>query len=294
LRSRSVSAPVISVGNLSVGGTGKTPIAAFLVQLLLARKLQPAILMRGYGRDEIAVHEVLNPGVPGLSAADRVAAANRAVSEFGAGVLVLDDGFQHRRLRRDLDIVLISADGSHTRQRMLPAGPMREPMGSLCRASLVIVTRKCADDAAVDHLMQLVARRNEAPPVVVASLRPHQLVSSANVVAPLSALQERRVMVVTSIAVPAPFVQQMRDLGAQVTPTSFRDHHEFSASDVRYLLGQAGDAEMLVCTLKDAVKLRPLWPRNAIPLLYVSQAVVIEHGGDILNLMLDSRIAPKL
>jgi tetraacyldisaccharide 4'-kinase len=205
----------------------------------------------------------------------------------------LDDGFQHRRLRRDVDVVLLSADAPPVWPRMLPAGPMREPFSALRRCSLAIVTRKVADDSRVDCTVELIRRHNAELPIAVASLRAQQLVSPQGNAEPLSMLQGQRLLAVTSIADPASFERELRGLGAVVTGVRYRDHHVFSSGDVGELVRRSAGAEMVICTLKDAVKLQSLWPRSNIPLWYVSQAVEIEHGGDILDLMLDSRIVPK-
>src|SRR5438876_5539483 len=138
--------PVISVGNLTAGGTGKTPCVEYLARFLQARGLRPAVLSRGYrgnGRpnDEALILEANLPDVPHLQGKDRVTRASQAVRVFGADVLILDDGFQHRRLRRDLDLVLIDAMNPWGHGRLLPRGLLREPISSLRRADAVIVTR---------------------------------------------------------------------------------------------------------------------------------------------------------
>src|SRR6185312_3859607 len=137
--------PAVSVGNLTVGGTGKTPISAWLAQGLAARGARPAIVLRGVGGDEPLVHRALNPTIPVVVGADRVAAVREAAAA-GADIAVLDDAFQHRRVQRAADLVLISADRWTDDVRLLPAGPWREPLRAIRRATLVIVTRKAADD----------------------------------------------------------------------------------------------------------------------------------------------------
>ncbi|MDQ6717599.1 MAG: tetraacyldisaccharide 4'-kinase, partial [Gemmatimonadota bacterium] len=137
------SIPVVSVGNLTVGGTGKTPISAWIAREILERGRVPAIVLRGYGADEPGVHAVLNPGVQIVVSADRVHAIARAAAQ-GADVAVLDDAFQHRRVRREVDLVLVSAERWTARRHLLPAGPWREPITSLARATAAVVTRKSA------------------------------------------------------------------------------------------------------------------------------------------------------
>src|SRR5262245_13262679 len=137
------SIPVVSIGNLAVGGAGKTPLSAWVASELASRGAHPAIVMRGYGDDEPRVHALLNPDVPVVVNADRVAAVQVAAAR-GADVAVLDDAFQHRRIARIEDIVLVSADGWTGSVRLLPSGPWRESPRALKRASFVIVTRKAA------------------------------------------------------------------------------------------------------------------------------------------------------
>src|SRR5437763_2660867 len=116
--------PTVSVGNLTVGGTGKTPVAAWIATELVDRGIQPAIVLRGYGEDEPLVHARLNPSVPIVVAPDRVDGV-RMARDAGANVAVLDDAFQHRQVSRDVDLVLVSADRWSPAPRLLPAGPFR-------------------------------------------------------------------------------------------------------------------------------------------------------------------------
>src|SRR5215211_769933 len=144
LPSQATTIPVVSIGNLTVGGTGKTPIAAWVAAGLARRGAQPAIVLRGYGDDEPLVHRILNPMIPVIVDADRTAGVEEAARR-GADIVVLDDAFQHRRVQRIADLVLVSADRWTPTVRLLPAGPWREPLRAIRRATLVIVTRKAAN-----------------------------------------------------------------------------------------------------------------------------------------------------
>src|SRR4051794_15640030 len=154
--------PAVSVGNLTVGGTGKTPVSAWLARGLAARGARPAIVLRGVGGDEPLVHRALNPDIPVFTGADRVAVVREAAA-MGADIAVLDDAFQHRRVGRLADLVLVSADRWTDNVRLLPAGPWREPLRAIRRATLVIVTRKSADDATVAHVHE---RLSEVAPAI--------------------------------------------------------------------------------------------------------------------------------
>lgn len=284
LRAHPLALPSVSVGNLSVGGTGKTPVAAWVAQELIKLGAKPAIVMRGYGADEPLVHARLNPSVPVISNADRVAGALEAKSR-GATVVVLDDAFQHRRARRDVDLVLIAAEQGNL-QRVLPAGPLREGRGALRRATAVIVTRKSASVAEAEAVAASWTGFAGAPPVAIAALLPGELVPVSATDGPtqaLSVLKGSRILAISAIGNPAAFEDQLRSLGATVTSAAYPDHHPFSAQDAARLAAQAGSADRALCTLKDAVKLAPLWPRGAAALWYLSQAVEVERGGALIR-----------
>lgn len=279
LRSHALGLPAVSIGNVSVGGTGKTPVAAWVAAELSAMGARPAILLRGYGNDEPLVHARLNPGIPVIADADRVRGAAAARAQ-GATVLVLDDAFQHRRARRDLDLVLVAAEqgGAH---RVLPAGPLREGRGALRRAQLVIVTRKSATVAEAESVAALWTGFAGAPPSAVVALQPGPLrpMDPSEASLPLRALEGKRVLAISAIGAPAAFEAQLRAAGATVESAAFPDHHAFSEADIAALVRRAGVTDLTICTLKDAVKLGPRWPRQAPGVWYLSQAVEVERGG---------------
>lgn len=284
LRAQRLALPSVSVGNLSVGGTGKTPVAAWIAGELAALGAKPAIVMRGYGADEPLVHARLNPAVPVVANADRVAGAREAKAR-GASVVVLDDAFQHRRAQRDVDLVLIAAEQGMA-QRVLPAGPLREGRGALRRASAVIITRKSATLAEAEAVAAAWTGFAGAPPTAIVALRPGDLrpVHAADAAAQSSdLLKGSRVLAISAIGNPEAFEQQLAALGAVVTSAAFPDHHPFSAQDGARLAAEASVHDRAVCTLKDAVKLASLWPRGAPPLWYLSQAVEVERGGALIR-----------
>lgn len=278
LRSQRLPVPAVSVGNLSVGGTGKTPVSAWVARELQALGAKPAIVMRGYGADEPLVHRQLNPTVPVIVNPDRVAGAQEAAAA-GATVVVLDDAFQHRRARRDVDLVLVAAEqaGAH---RLLPAGPLREGVGALRRASLLIVTRKSASLADAEAAAARWTGFAGAPASVLLALQPGGLHDARDAARqePIAALRGRRVLAISAIGAPSAFAAQLAAAGALVDAAPFPDHHAFDAQDAAHLAERAGAADYAICTLKDAVKLGPLWPRIAPTLWYLSQAVVVERG----------------
>jgi tetraacyldisaccharide 4'-kinase len=282
-RTRSLALPAISVGNLTVGGTGKTPVAAWIAFTLLRRDAHPAIVMRGYGEDEPVVHERLNPEVPVVVSPDRVRGVERAAT-LGADVVVLDDAFQHRRAARNADLVLLSADRWASAPRLLPAGPWREPLSAVRRASMVLVTRKAASPAAASAVADTIRHRFPGIAVGVAALALQELRSATGAsTMPLEALAAARALAIVAIGDPSAFLRQLAATGATVRAAVFSDHHAYTHAEVVRLAAMMAAGEIAVCTLKDVVKLAPHWPREAPPLWYVSQSVVIEEGRDALD-----------
>lgn len=248
-----VPIPVISIGNVVVGGTGKTPVSAWICRRLVEMGRRPALLTRGYGMDEVALHRRWNPDVPVHIDADRVRGARDAEAS-GADVLVMDDGFQHRRLARDLDIVLVSAE-QPTSWRLLPRGPYREPPSSLSRADAVVLTYRSASAEKVQAWEARVAYL--APQATYASLRlvVHRWmsISGEDRGAPQGDL-----LAVCSVAEPASFVRMLAlETVGSVELMAFADHHAYESRGVDRIRKAAG-SRTIVTTEKDAVKLEAL------------------------------------
>ena len=276
--------PVVSVGNLTVGGTGKTPVSAWLASRLAADGRNPAIILRGYGADETLVHKHLNPGIPVIEASDRVSGIQIA-AHSGANIAILDDAFQHRRAARDVDIVLISADDWIGQQRLLPAGPYREPVVGLRRATIVMITRKAASDSTVASIERLV--RRTAPGVLLAVGR-LELSDIVNYRSPQSKLEigelaNKSVLAIAAVGNPRAFFTQLEACGARIVQRAFPDHHAFTRQEIDDLTAQSAQFDYVVCTLKDAVKLGVDWPADARPLWYVSLSVNVESGGPAID-----------
>lgn len=294
LRQVEPALPAVSIGNLSVGGTGKTPVAAWFAGELHRRGARPAIVMRGYGDDEPEVHRRLNPGLLVVVDPDRVNGARTAAAR-GADVTVLDDAFQHRRARRLADVVLLSADRWQGRARTLPAGPFREGLAALRRATHVIVTRKAAGAAEAEALAGGIAQGFPGLPVARVHLAPAGLVDAATgAIQPLSRVAGRPVLGICGVGDPAAFAAQLAAAGADVTLRAFPDHHAYSPADIAELAAAAaaaaGRGGMAVCTLKDAVKLSPRWPSGEPGLSFLSQQVIVEAGHTTLDLLLDTLV----
>lgn len=279
--------PAVSVGNLTVGGSGKTPIAGWIARHYVSRGLTPGILLRGYGGDEVRVHEESVPEAVVVPDPDRVAGAELARSQ-GATVLVLDDAYQRQDVRRDFNIAVVSAETSRAVRWPLPAGPWREGVAALDRADALIVTRKRADAATALEMARALAPRVRGPVAVVhLGVREYRgLVSGALV--PSAALTGKRVVAAAAIADPDAFVAQTKATGAQVQVATWKDHHEYRDEDVAWLAHAARRADYVVVTAKDAVKLRDRWPASVPEPLVATLELTWEEGRDGLVAGLDA------
>lgn len=283
--------PALSVGNLTVGGTGKTPLSAYLAARLRDAGAMPAIVLRGYGDDEPLVHETLNPDVPVVVSPDRIVGIEKARA-LGCDVVVLDDAFQHRRASRVADIVVVSADSWRgDRRHLLPAGPWRERLSAASRASIAIITRKAASRDQAAAVEDSVARAASIRTAIV-HLAPGELrTMDARVLDPTT-LRGQAVLGISAIGDPDAFAAQLEAFGASVVGATFRDHYRFTSADAIALAERAQRYDRVVCTLKDAVKLGPLWPGPS-PLWYVSQRVVVERGEDALEAVLKTTLLAR-
>ena len=283
--------PVVSVGNLTLGGTGKTPMVEWVARRLRRRNLRVAILSRGYGQaegmnDEGRVLEDNLPDVPHLQGADRVALARIAVEELESQVLVLDDGFQHRRLARDLDLVLLDALDPFGLGRLFPRGLLREPVSSLRRAGVVVLSRADLVEPSVRTAIRAEAERR-AGPLRWAEARhaPRDLLDDQGTPTPLDRLAGARVAAFCGIGNPEGFRRTLAKLG--VDPVGFRtfpDHHPYSAHDVAGLAEWARGlgADLALTTQKDSVKLRTP-TLGAVPLLALRIGLEVIEGAAILD-----------
>jgi tetraacyldisaccharide 4'-kinase len=262
---RHVSVPVISVGNLSLGGTGKTPMVKWLAGWLQRHGTQVAIVSRGYGaaigkhNDEALELALALPTVPHLQNRNRVAAAERAIAESNSQVLVLDDGFQHRRLAREIDIVLLDALEPFGFEHVFPRGTLREPLSGLDRAHVVCLSRADAVSARErDAIRRRVAKL--APNAIWCELAHHasSLVNSSGDILSIESLAGKRVAAVCGIGNPAGFRHTLVSTGAEICQwCEFPDHHSYTPADLESIQRAATEkkVELIVCTRKDLVKI---------------------------------------
>jgi len=287
LRSVKFPCPVVSVGNLTAGGTGKTPLVEWLARWFGRKSYRVAVLARGYGRaagaakdDEDLLSEMALENVVRLAGADRVALGRRALADYRAELLILDDGFQHYRVKRSLDIVAVDATCPFSNGRRIPAGLLREGPEALKRAGLVILTR--VDQAEPSALEEL---RRRVGPAVETVHKPVEVRSLANRKRyPLDWLRGRTVLGFCGTGNPDAFHRTLESLGAQVAAfRAFPDHHAYSERDVRRLDAEAQEfmAEALLTTEKDAIKLKA--EGFATPLLALRIEIEVVRHEELLE-----------
>ncbi len=267
--------PVVSVGNISVGGTGKTPMVMRIVEWLLGAGRRPVIAMRGYGArpgaasDEEAEYRGRFQDVPIVAQADRLGGLRPVLAGKKADCVVLDDGFQHRFIARDLDIVLIDATRSPFDDRCLPAGWLREPVGSLRRAGVVVVTHaEAVSESEISHLTSHISDLVPRVPIFVARhewsgirVATRAEASVREVSEPVEWFHGRPVVAASGIGNPGAFIAGLESAGARVLgAVARRDHHEWTRADVDEVRGRLrGVADAVVVTTeKDWVKLKRL------------------------------------
>ncbi len=291
LRPRRLPRPAVGVGNLAVGGVGKTPLAAWLAGELARRGARPGILLRGYrGGDEAEEHRARTPEAVVVADADRRRAAADAVRS-GAEVLVLDDCLQRRDVAPDVLLAVVAAETAGGSMWPLPAGPWREGLGALGRCDGLVVTFKAAGAAAAERLARRLAPRTIGGWGAAAELRIARLTPLlGGEPGPPASLRDRTVVALSGIGEPDAFAAQLAALGARVRALAHGDHHAFTAADVAAAVGCAGPPDggaVVVTTAKDAPRLRPVWPRAAPPCLIAELEVHVTYGLDELTRLLD-------
>jgi tetraacyldisaccharide 4'-kinase len=315
-KKKSLPGFVVSVGNITAGGTGKTPAAIMIAEWALSQGFQPAILSRGYGgkhqKDVLEVSDVNKvlagaaeagdepylmakrlPGVPVIISRQRYPAGLLAQKKHGTNLFILDDGFQHIALRRDLDLALIDSTTPFGNEHLLPWGPLREPIEHLARADAFIVTRvgDCSREANTP-VVALLNKRFPEKPVFFSRHVPEKIIfpDGYKVYNP-DFLKGKRVSAFAGIARPSVFKKTLADLGAEVASfTAFRDHHVFTSREIAHLLEEKKrvDADCLVTTEKDWARLEDV-AREYPDLAYLSIRLVITGGAEIFFGMLKER-----
>ncbi|MEM6687913.1 MAG: tetraacyldisaccharide 4'-kinase [Planctomycetota bacterium] len=274
-----VDVPIICVGNLTTGGTGKTPVVAWLCDIFQSQSLRVSIISRGYGstggesNDEALELAKRLPGVPHVQQQDRVGAAQIAVEQLDSQVIVMDDGFQHRRLGRTADLVVIDATNPFGFDALLPRGRMREPLASLRRADAVLISRtESVDPSDVSRIeSRIYPYLRSGVSIFRGRTIPGQLINHDGQMRSIDAVSDQRVLAVSAIGNPDAFEAMIKTLGGQVVE-SFRlnDHASYGPGVItqieKRLMHAIESVDMIVCTMKDLVKLKrdrisdiPVW-----------------------------------
>jgi tetraacyldisaccharide 4'-kinase len=276
--------PVVSIGNITCGGTGKTPMAIDVTRRLIAAGYKVAVLSRGYARksrqkitvvsngqgefalceeagDEPLLIALSVPEAIVIVGSSRVETAALAIEEYSADAIVLDDGFQHIRLERDLDVVLVDYNDDPENDTLLPAGRLREPLTALNRAKVVVITKvpQNPDEDRLEKLRAQIRKYAERAEIVAARFVPKRLRTSTGE-APLTQLKGQRVVAFCGVARPEGFAATLNQLGCTVVQLkSFSDHHWYNPDELKMLeqLMRSSNASSVVTTEKDMVKIAP-------------------------------------
>jgi tetraacyldisaccharide 4'-kinase len=273
--------PIISIGNLTLGGTGKTPLTAYLVRYCLEHGRQPGIISRGYGKgsegtnDEFQELAFLFPQTPHIQNRNRSAAAESFLLQKTADILILDDAFQHRQIARSLDIVILDATMPFGYDFIFPRGTLRESVAGLRRAGIVLLSRAdMVSEAERERIRQRVLQT--APHVIWGEIAqvPAKLVNVAKATSALDTVAGKTALAFCGIGNPAAFRRTLERCGVTVKELRiFPDHHRYTASDLDRLEQDiaVNEPDVILCTMKDIVKIdRPLLSGKPI------QAVAIE------------------
>lgn len=281
-KSHRLSRPVISIGNLTVGGSGKTPLVAAIAEMLLRHGYKPAILTRGYARergpdlivvephsgeaphsrrigDEPALLARALPQVPIVICADRYRAGRLAEERFGADVHILDDGFQHLAIERDVDVVTIDVTQELAHGALLPAGRLREPPSALTRADIIVLTRTEVQDPAPVELQVSLINPSASVFHCVTELQTLYEWDNRGSIPPAD-YRCKRACAFCAIGNPSAFFSDLRGWGFRlVSEIKFRDHHAYRSEDIRQLnsVAHSSGAEVLLTTEKDFMNLPP-------------------------------------
>jgi len=278
-----ISCPVISVGNLTLGGTGKTPTVVQVAQLLKVNNRRPVVVSRGYGRkdekeiiivsdersvlvdvktggDEPVMIGSKLPGIPVVVGRDRYQAALLALQRFNPDVVVLDDGFQHIPLQRDIDIVLVDAGNPFGNGKLFPAGILREPMNALERADAVLITNS---DIGTDvGKLKETIRLHTPARIFTARPVPVGLIDLRGAdIKPLANIRGTRVLALSGIARPDSFTAMLKSIGADIAAVcTYPDHFDYQKSDLEAVFRKAADEKIstIITTEKDAIRIKQL------------------------------------
>jgi len=303
LKSFRLPVPVISVGNITMGGTGKTPVVEYIAKYLQGKNKKIAILSRGYAanirqENSLSINSICNdeyllfkeniPDIPNLLNKDGVKSGLEAIKHFQAEYLLLDDGFQHLRLARDLDIVIIDALNPFGYEHVVPRGMLREPLEELKRADMIILTHvdQCNHDK-IEFIIERLRKIVRDIPVVETIHKPTRLesiIGSESV--EITYLHDKKVFAFCAIGNPVSFRKSIESLGAELLGFhEFSDHHLYTPSELRELNIEAQKIapDAIIITQKDKVKIKNTCNLWDFPLYALKMEICIVKGNEIFE-----------
>ena len=303
VRSSRLPVKVISIGNITTGGTGKTPLVEFSVKYLIESGRKVAVLSRGYGGDNssqegdgmvndecLTLIENLQD-IPVLAGRDRVKSGEKAINDFGVDCVVLDDGFQHLRLKRDLDVVVIDALNPFGGENLIPRGSLREPLQNLERADLFIISH-CdqGNQQTIRSIYKKLDQINHSAPICESIHSPVHFDNIADgSILELEWLKGKRVYALSAIGNPESFSNTLKGLGADlIKHRVFQDHHVYTEEEIEDVISEAQllGADAIVVTQKDIVKIRKMNIKNA-NILSLRIEIEITRGVDLYKAAID-------
>ncbi|MGA1980177.1 MAG: tetraacyldisaccharide 4'-kinase [Sedimentisphaerales bacterium] len=313
LKIHTADVPVISIGNITTGGTGKTPLVIWLCKFLQQKEIQCAVLTRGYKThskkratsderratiDEPAILAENCPQAKVIVNPNRAEAAAEAVDKFGAKVLIMDDGFQHRRLARDLDIVTIDATCSFGYEKLLPAGLLREPVASLKRADAAVLTR--CDQVSESKLCRIEKRLQLINPDMVIAKSIHNPICAKTMTGEkitIEQLKDKKIFAFCGIGNPDAFLNTVRNTGANLVGSKiYNDHYHYTDADFDDIHNRANrlEADLILSTQKDHTHYAIRNTRYGIPFAYLAVEIKFLTGEDKLKQLIKDALAGKI
>ncbi|MBL7068434.1 MAG: tetraacyldisaccharide 4'-kinase [Candidatus Omnitrophica bacterium] len=287
---KSLPCKVVSIGNLTLGGTGKTPTACMVAKFLKSEGKNPCVLIRGYGEDEWKMLESLLGDIPVVVGRDRVSSGSKACSEYNADTVVLDDGFQHWRLKRDLNIVLVDSTNPFGNRRLFPRGLLREEIDGLRRADIIMLTKTDMGSRNLGYIKEELKKRTPDISILESVHSPTEIYNLYGRKAlGLSALKERDICVLSSIVNTEYFEYTLKNLGANISARfHYPDHYDYKKSDLEDIIKECKKSGIntIVTTEKDAVKLYAkrymLNAKHEMQILVLHIETKVTNGADAL------------
>ncbi len=302
LKAHRANSVVISVGNITVGGTGKTPLVIWVCRFLQDKNINCAILTRGYkaeaAKDEPAILAESCPQAKVIVNPNRVESANEAVSKFGAKVLIMDDGFQHRRLARDIDIVTIDATCPFGYGKLLPAGLLREPVASIKRANAAVLTR--CDQISEAELSRIEQELRLINPDMIIAKSIHNPIGAKAMTGKeitIEQLKSRKMFAFCGIGNPDAFLNTIKNIGANLIGSRiYNDHYHYTSSDINGIYDQANrlGADLILSTQKDYMRYAIHDIKHEMPFAYLVVKIKFISGEDKLKLLIEDKLAGKI